>query len=137
MSEYASIKDAFGVVSFASQEPPILRGQVGEIQGARHNQMASTIASSNPFPETTPTCGVPGAGLCVGAGHARNMERCPAGVTCPACATVHHGKHHGIAWKTLSRQAKLDLFWLMVRDVLESDLFLIVLVLLLLYFMKF
>jgi len=150
MSEYASIQDAFGVVSLASQEPPILRGHVGKIQAARHKKMASTIHNSNPMPDTEDTedtedgyahdfdshgC-VPGAGLCVGAGRGpRDMARCSAGTTCPACAQ-RHPTGLEMDWGTLPVSVKIDIFWRLVRDVVDSQLFILAVILLLVFYIR-
>ena len=138
MSEYASIKDAFGIVSLsAAQEPPIFRGQVGEIHSARHKNMTQTIATSNPHPVGASSCGVPGAGHCVGAG-SRELERCPAGVSCPACARVHPIEMSPSShWSSVPRGTKIEILWLLIKDALESDLFLILSVLFVVYLLKF
>lgn len=140
MSEYASIKDAFGIVSLsAAQEPPIFRGQVGQIQDARHKNMTDTIATSNPHPVGASSCGVPGAGHCVGAGSREfQLERCPAGVSCPACARVHPIEMSPSShWSSVPRSTKMEILWLLIKDVLESDLFLILSVLFVIYLLKF
>jgi len=145
MSEFASIQDAFGVISLTSQEPPILRGQIGEVNESRHKHMAATIAQSNPMPKagsSGPGC-LAGAGLCVGAGRApTDLQRCSAGTTCPACAQCHphvrmtSGAHLQSQWQSLSSADKVDIAWLLVKEVFESQLFIVGLILLLLFYIR-
>lgn len=135
--DFASIRDAFGVTSFVSPEPPALRGDVATIQDSRHKKIDDTIKASHADSMQ------PGPGSCFGAGSPGEMERCSAGTThpvCQACARRHscvgmnaHHKDAESIWSTSSTPTKRALAWFAFRDLLESDGLLILALVVILY----
>lgn len=129
--EFASIKDAFGVGSFTSQEPPALRGDVAEIHDSRHKKVAKVIHNSH-----EDSVEYPGAPSCFGAGNPSEIERCPAGTThpvCQACARRHPCTPAATSpqqtpeniWDTATPATKRTLTWYALRDFMEHDGFLL------------
>jgi len=135
--DFASIRDAFGVTSFVSPEPPVLRGDVAKIHDTRHKKIDTTIKSSHADSMQ------PQVGSCFGAGNPSELERCSAGTThpvCQACARRHscvgtnaHHKDADTIWSTASPPTKRALAWFAFRDLLESDGLLILAVAVILY----
>lgn len=138
-SDFATIEEAFGIQKFQSPDPPSLRGDVARVHDQRHKRMDQSIANAH-----TQAIATPGAPSCFGNANPRELERCSAGTThpvCPACARRHTCLKHatpessifsGIndmrsVWRTLSRDQKVDLLWLMIQDILTSDAMLVVL----------
>lgn len=137
--EFASIKDAFGVGSFKSQDPPALRGDVAEIHDTRHQKVNSTIEKSH-----KDAVEYPGAPSCFGAGNPSELERCPAGTThpvCQACARRHPctplvesiQRSAEDIWNTASPTTRKTLMWYALRDFIEQDGFLILALIVILY----
>lgn len=125
--EFATIEEAFGSKSLKSPEPPSLRGHVAEIHDTRAKAMDNSIRETHKAAQ-----GYPGSPSCFGnanAGAERELERCPAGTTCSACARRHvcpkkSSKIQNIKlfWKKLSKDQKTDVAWLILHDILTSDI---------------
>lgn len=137
--EFATIEEAFGLKSLKSPEPPSLRGHIAEIHDTRAKAMDNTIKESHKAAQ-----GYPGSPSCFGhanAGAERELERCPAGMSyCSACARRHEcPKHHRsfrsvkVLWKSLSKDEKIDMAWLALRNLLTSDIVLFAALLVIVY----
>ena len=127
--EFATIEEAFGSKLLKSPEPPSLRGHVAEIHDKRVQAMDTSIQETHKVAQ-----GYPGSPSCFGnanAGPERELERCPAGTSCSACARRHAcGKHKSMMkirnvkfmWKSLSKDQKTDIVRLVLHDILTSDI---------------
>lgn len=119
-ADYATLEEAFGVVSFLAPEPPILRGDVANVSDARHKNMKKEIQTSYVTPKPTPLCHrLP-----------EDSERCPAGVPCDvekkASSKESISKAHAIggaeaAWKLIPDGCRQDMMWYAVRQCVDSD----------------
>jgi hypothetical protein len=123
-SEYATLEEAFGVASFLAPDPPVLRGDVGKVSEARHKNLQKRIQTSYVTPRSTALR----HRLPV------EIERCPAGVPCPADAKKSTGggvvnvlaRAHALggakaAWKLVPDSARADMMWYAVRQSFDSD----------------
>jgi len=140
--EFATIEEAFGSKSLKAPEPPSLRGNIADIHTTRAKAMDTSIRDSY-----TAAQGRSGPPSCFGqanAGEDRELERCPAGTYCSACARRHKcPKHrrryrmsHGnvkVLWKSLSKGQQTDLSWLVLHNMLTSDITLLVAFALIIY----
>lgn len=135
-SDFATIEEAFGIQKLHCPDPPSLRGDVAQVHERRQKRMDSSISHAHAQAVETP-----GAPSCFGNAHPREFERCSAGTTspvCPACARRHTCPgtvpstpvdHVDLrsTWRSLSRDQKMDMAWLMIQDILMSDAILVVL----------
>jgi len=138
--EFATIEEAFGSKSLKAPEPPSLRGNVADIHNTRAKAMDTSIRDSYISAQ-----GRSGPSSCFGhanAGADRELERCPAGMSyCSACARRHTCPKHRYAshgnikalWKSLSKDQQTDLSWLVLHNMLTSDITLLVAFALIIY----
>ena len=122
-SEYATLEEAFGVASFLAPEPPVLRGDVGSVSDSRHKNLQKQIQTSYVTRKSTALR----HRLPV------ELERCPAGVPCPAdkkkngfnnnnsLAKAHALGGAEAAWKLVPESARADMMWYAVRQSVDSD----------------
>lgn len=141
-SEYATLEEAFGVASFQAPQPLILRGDVGNVQAQRQKHFDEEVRATSSYAQ-------PG----------RGAEPAPflAAVTVPprapvemsrkqiekadACdglqklARAHAEGGAAAAWKLIPEGARSDMMWYAVRQVVDSDIVVMVCVAFVLYFL--
>jgi hypothetical protein len=123
-SEFATLEEAFGVASFLAPEPPVLRGDVGMVNDARHKQMASEIKTIATFqkPKETPSVG---------------PQRLPEEVSrtqvvaSPRCrpddlARAHARGGAAAAWDLVPACARADMMWFAIKECFDADVMLLV-----------
>lgn len=119
-TDYATLEEAFGVNSFVAPEPPILRGDVGQVQEARQqklNEKIETLGKRQQI-ETEQARRAPA-----------ECGRCSSGTLChkttlPPSESIAKTYAEGgpkAAWDLIPQNCRNGMVWEGIKDVLDSD----------------
>lgn len=118
-TEYATLEEAFGVASFVAPDPPVLRGNVADIQKQRYERMDQEIETPLPMhaPIVPPT-----------------VTRRPLEATrCGIVAQAHAEGGAKAAWDVIPECARIDMMWYAIRELVATEFLTMIFVAICLY----
>jgi hypothetical protein len=128
-SDYATLEEAFGVASFVAPEPPILRGDVGRVQETRHKKLKQQIETLGTHVkiETERERRTPAeCGRCTSGTNCHNKIVHVAPSDSIAAAYAEGGP--AAAWNLVPPQCRNGIVWHALKEYLDSDFVLMVLI---------
>jgi len=120
-SEYATLEEAFGIASFLAPEPPILRGDVGQVQDARQKNLDAEIKQLSKFQEPKETV----------SGQTRQpletSRKQLVSNSAKCLQKAHASGGAAAAWAMVPKHLRAGMMWHAVKEAVSSDFVVMVL----------
>jgi hypothetical protein len=120
-ADYATLEEAFGVNSFVAPEPPILRGDIGQVQEARQQKLKQKIETLGKRQqiETEEARRAPAeCGRCASGTKCHDVASIPS----ESIARAYAEGGAKAAWELVPKNCRDGMMWHALKDYFDSDL---------------